>query len=95
MTHEAHWCACPPDCACRCVAVKVLQLPEDCAAAAQDSQNQGSASAAAAAARQQQHEHMAVMEAVLSVAMAHPNIVQVRRIGHCSWPPLNQSVSHR
>ena len=63
------------------MALKVVQLPAGAA---------GDADADLASAMQTR-ERMAVMEAVVSVTMSHPNIVQVRP-GQCSvivgggWP---------
>jgi serine/threonine protein kinase len=52
----------------RCVALKVVQLP---ACAAGDGDDDLSFAL-------QTREHMAVMEAVISATMSHPNVVQVR-----------------
>jgi hypothetical protein len=53
----------------RCVAVKVVQLPAEAIDPGRDP-----CSDAALLTR----ERMAVMEAVVSITMSHPNIVQVR-----------------
>jgi hypothetical protein len=51
----------------RCVAVKLLHLPADGIRSGSNS----------AAAKHSSRERMAVMEAVVSITMSHPNIVQV------------------
>jgi hypothetical protein len=57
----------------RCVAVKVVQLPAEAIEPGRDP-----CSDAVLLTR----ERMAVMEAVVSITMSHPNIVQVRVVHH-------------